>query len=74
MDTAKKGYYTQDTGQNVYYFYMGAEPPEEQYILREGKWKPLADGWYLMDLVINGTPDLNGPVPNAPEGVPPAPE
>ena len=70
----KFGYYTQDNGQNVYYYYMGAEPPEEQYILRERKWQPLEDGYYLMDLIINGDPDLEGPVPNPPEGAPTAPK
>lgn len=69
----KLGFYTQDTGQNVYYFYMAAEPPEGQYILREGKWHPLVDGYYLMDMIINGQPDLTGPEPALPKGAPPAP-
>jgi hypothetical protein len=60
-DTRKLGYYVQDTGQNVYRFYMGAEPAEGQYIFTGGAWVPLADGWYLMDLLINGSPDLRGP-------------
>jgi hypothetical protein len=47
MATEKLGYYTQDTGQNVYHFYMGDEPPLEQYMLRGKTWVPLADGWYL---------------------------
>jgi hypothetical protein len=34
MATEKLGYYTQDTGQNVYHFYMGDEPPLEQYTRR----------------------------------------
>ena len=70
----KFGYYTQDTGQSVYHFFMGDEPPEEQYMLHGDKWEPLVDGWYLMDMVINGAPDLTGPVGARPEGVRPAPE
>jgi len=66
----KIGYYTRDTGRNVYHYYMGAEPPGEQYILRGQTWEPLVDGWSLMDMVIDGTPDLAGPVPDPPEGVP----
>jgi hypothetical protein len=29
-----------------------------------GTWEPLSDPWYLMDMVIDGTPDLTGPVKN----------
>jgi hypothetical protein len=58
----KLGYYTRATGQSVYHFYMGDEPPLEQYMLRGDKWVPLDDRWYLMDLVNDGTPDLTGPV------------
>jgi hypothetical protein len=71
MAGEKLGYYTQDTGQHVYRYFMGAEPPQEQYILREGVWEPLSDGFYLMDLIFDGTPDLSGPVKNPPKGVPP---
>jgi hypothetical protein len=62
-ETQKLGYYTQDTGQNVYHFLMADEPPRGQYILRGGVWERLADGWYLMDLLISGAPDLSGPSP-----------
>jgi hypothetical protein len=70
MATEKLGYYTQDTGQNVYHFYMGDEPPLEQYMLRGGTWVPLDDGWYLMDMIIDGAADLTGPVKSPPKGVP----
>jgi hypothetical protein len=52
-----------------YHYYMGDEPPLEQYILHGGKWEPLVDGYYLMDLVIDGSPELTGPVKNPPKGV-----
>lgn len=67
----KLGYCTRDTGTYVRHFYMGDEPPQEQYTLHGDTWVPLDDGWYLMDLVIDGTPDLTGPVKNPPAGVPP---
>jgi hypothetical protein len=71
-ESAKIGYYTQDTGGgDVFHFYMGAEPPEDQLILRGGTRKPLTDPWYLMDMVIDGNPELTGPVKNPPKGVPP---
>jgi hypothetical protein len=68
--TAKYGYYT-DTGGDVYHFFMAAEPPLGQFILRDGAWVLLPDPWYLMDRVIDGDPDLTGPVVDPPEGVPP---
>jgi hypothetical protein len=52
-ETEKFGYYTQDTGQNVYHFFMGDEPPQEQYMLHGDVWEPLVAWWYLMDLVID---------------------
>ena len=70
-ESKKVGYYTQDTGRNVYHFFMGAEPPEKQFMLHGATWQLLSDPWYLMDLVIDGTPDLIGPVVNPPQGVPP---
>jgi hypothetical protein len=51
---------------------MGAEPPLEQYILIDGKWEPLSDPWYLMDMVIDGNPELTGPVKD-PGVLPPGP-
>jgi hypothetical protein len=50
---------------------MGDEPPLEQYILHVGKWTPLVDGFYLMDMIIDGNPEISGPVLDPPEGVPP---
>ena len=73
MAGSKVGYYTRDTGQRVTHFYMGDEPPLEQYLLHDGVWEPLADGYYLMDMIIDGAPDLSGPVKNPPRGVPTAP-
>jgi hypothetical protein len=52
---------------------MGDEPPEKQYILRGETWELLADPWYLMDMIIDGQPDLADPVANPPKGVPSAP-
>jgi hypothetical protein len=72
-ENSKVGYYVRDTGQHVYHYYMGDEPPLEQYVLHGDTWEPLVDPWYLMDLVINGQPDLTGPVANPPRGVPCAP-
>ena len=66
-ETKKIGYYTRDTGQSVDHFYMGDEPPREQYILINNAWELLSDGWYLMDMVIDGQPDLDGPVENPPK-------
>jgi hypothetical protein len=43
--TAKWGYYTRDTGQHVYHYYMGDEPPLEQYRLSGNTWVPwMTDG------------------------------
>jgi hypothetical protein len=71
-ETKKRGYYTQDTGDgDVYHFFMGDEPPLEQYILHGGMWEPLIDPWFLMDMVIDGQADLTGPFVDPPEGVTP---
>ena len=51
---------------------MGDEPPDEQYVFRGEVWKPLPDPWHLMDMVIDGAPDLSGPVKN-PGVLPPGP-
>lgn len=51
-------------------FYMGGEPPLEQYVFRDAAWQPLPDGFYLMDKLIDGDVDLDGPVPDPPKGVP----
>ena len=73
----KIGYYTEDTGTNdddapdVFYFFIGDEPPLEQYILINGVWRPLIDPWFLMDKIIDGDPDIDGPTEDPPEGVPP---
>ena len=71
MPNGKLGYYTRDTGDgDVYHYYMGDEPPLEQYRFNGSRWVPLDDGWSLMDLVIDGSPELTGPVKNPPKGVP----
>jgi hypothetical protein len=36
--------------------------------LGHAAWKPLNDGYYLMDMIIDGQPDLTGPVTNTPRG------
>ena len=44
----KIGYYVQDTGDpgdDVFHYFMGDEPPLEQYILIKGVWRPLIDPW-----------------------------
>ena len=73
MSSAKFGYYTQDDGQHVSHYFMGDEPPLEQYILRGNTWKPLPDGFYLMDMIIDGNPEISGPV-KSPGVLPPAPD
>ena len=72
MAGSRVGYYTQDDGVDRWHYFMGDDPPLEQYILRDGAWKPLADGYYLMDMIIDGQPDLSGPTVNPPRGVPSA--
>jgi hypothetical protein len=58
-ESKKLGYYTQDSGQGVVsHYFMGDDPPLEQFILRGNVWKPLPDPWYLMDMVIDGNPEL----------------
>jgi hypothetical protein len=69
----KIGYYSQDDGVDHWYYFMGDEPPDEQYILRDGTWKPLVDPWYLMDMIMDGNPEVSGPTVNPPRGVPRAP-
>jgi hypothetical protein len=62
MAGSKLGYYTRDTGDgNVYYYFMGDEPPLEQYRLNGKIWVPLVDGWSVMDMLMNAQPDLDGP-------------
>jgi hypothetical protein len=60
------GYYTR--GDSV--FAMLDEPPLGQYVLRDGAWVPLPDGFYLMDKIIDGDVDTDGPFADPPEGVP----
>jgi hypothetical protein len=70
--SAKLGYYVKDTGDgDVYNFFMADEPPLGQYVLHDGVWVPLPDPWYLMDKIIDGDPEVDGPVADPPEGVPP---
>ena len=68
MAGSRVGYYTQDTGQHVYHFFMGDDPPLEQYILHGRDWDRLVDPWYLMNMINDGQPDLTGPVANPPRG------
>ena len=70
-ETKKAGYYTRDTGQNVYHYFMGDEPPLEQYVLINNAWQPMSDGFYLMDKIIDGDPTVSGPAKYPPLGVPP---
>ena len=73
----KIGYYTEDTGPNnddapdVFVFYMASEPPEGQFILINGAWRPLVDPWFLMDKIMDGDPEVGDPTDDPPEGVPP---
>jgi hypothetical protein len=70
----KIGYYTQDDGEDVTHCYMGAEPPQKQYVLREGDhWELLPDPWSIADMIMDGNPELSGPVRYPPAGVPRAP-
>jgi hypothetical protein len=69
------GYYTCDTGDgDVSDYYMGDEPPEKQYVLRGKTWELLPDPWSLMDRIIDGDPDYDGPTVNPPRGVPSLPK
>jgi hypothetical protein len=72
MVKIQEGYYTESfyEGDDVHYF-VGGEPPLEQYILINGVWKPLVDGFYLMDKIIDGDPGVGDPTDEPPEGVPP---
>jgi hypothetical protein len=72
---AKFGYYVEDDGTAIYYYFMGKEPPEGQYIykLLNGAWRPLKNGYFLMDMIMDGNPNLTGPTSAPPEGIPPAP-
>jgi hypothetical protein len=65
----KQGYYTRDTGQNVYPYYMGDEPPLEQYRFNGSQWVPLDDPWHLMDQIIDGSPEISGPTQDPPKRV-----
>ena len=73
MASNRVGYYTQVSQRYVWHYFMGDDPPLEQYILRDGAWKPLNDGYYLMDMIIDGNPEISGPFQNPPRGVPRAP-
>ena len=70
-ENSKVGYYTRDTGQNVYHYFMGDEPPLEQYVLIGDVWLALIDKYYLMDKIIDGDPTVSGPTKYPPLGVPP---
>ena len=73
MVDVQRGYYTEVSGDGTAYHYlMTDEPPLGQYILHGGVWVPLVDGFYLMDKIIDGDPEVTGPVPNPPDGVPAA--
>jgi hypothetical protein len=63
------GYYVH--GDSV--FWMGKEPPLEQFIFRDGAWQPLHDGFYLIHKIITGDVDTDGPFEDPPAGVPAAP-
>jgi hypothetical protein len=66
MVVVKWGYYSAGD----VWFYLGAEPPAGQYVFRDGAWVPLPDPFYLMDKIIDGDPDVDGPFPDPPKGVP----
>jgi hypothetical protein len=69
----KIGCYTQDDGEDVTHYYMGAEPPEKQYVLRGKTWELLPDPWSIADMIMDGNPELSDPRVNPPRGVPRAP-
>lgn len=75
MVNVKRGYYRdvggEDVGGDVYHFFMAEEPPDGQYIFRGGAWVPLVNGYYLMDRLITGDVDVDGPFDDPPKGVPP---
>jgi len=70
------GYYTRDLGDGEHrHYHMGDDPPLEQYRLNvnSNAWELLPDPWSLMDRIIDGDPDYDGPTVNPPRGVPTAP-
>jgi hypothetical protein len=71
MVNVTQGYYTETTNSGVFHFFMNSEPPDGQFILIGSPWKPLIDGWSLMDKIIDGDPEVSDPVRDPPEGVPP---
>ena len=73
----QEGYYTESTGPtaddapDVFYYFMGGEPPDGQFILINGVWRPLIDPYFLADKLIDGDPGVGNPTDEPPEGVPP---
>jgi hypothetical protein len=47
MASSRVGYYTQDDGEDRFYYFMGDDPPLEQYILRQSL--EAAGRWLLLD-------------------------
>ena len=72
MVAVKLGYYIRDTGDGdvSYYYFMNQEPPDGQYKFKGGVWKPMIDGYYLMDKIIDGDPGHRRPVRCASRGSP----
>ena len=72
MEAFKLGYYRRDTGDGyVCHYHMSGEPPDGQYVLRDGKWKPLVDGFALADRLITGEVDYDFAGESPPDGVAP---
>ena len=66
MVAVARGYYCD--GDVV--FYVAAEAPLGQYVFRGGQWVPLSDGFFLMDKLITGDVNVDGPFDDPPGGVP----
>jgi hypothetical protein len=63
MVDVAQGVYVRDIGDgDVCYFLMIDEPPRGQYVLRGDVWVPLPDGFFLMDKLITGDVDTDGPL------------
>jgi hypothetical protein len=63
----------EDVGGDAIYFLVAGEPPDGQFLLCDGTWKPLTDGFYLMNRLIVGDVDIDGPMADPPAGVPRSP-
>jgi hypothetical protein len=64
-----------DTGDgDIYFYFVGGEPPLGQWTLHDGVWVPMVpDGFALMDRIIDGDAEFSYVGSTPPEGVPAPP-